>query len=95
MVDVRLRNVQNYLQLLKYVLENGEQRKDRTGVGTIGIFGAQLRFDLRKSFPILTIKLINIKAVIYELLWFISHQIKNDPFIRRHIVCAILENLII
>ena len=64
--------MQNYLQLLKYVLENGEQRKDRTGVGTIGLFGAQLRFDLRSTFPILTTKLINIKAVIYELLWFIS-----------------------
>jgi thymidylate synthase len=64
--------MQNYLQLLKDVLENGEKRQDRTGVGTIGLFGAQLRFDLQKNFPIITTKFVNMKAVIHELLWFIS-----------------------
>ena len=64
--------MKNYLNLLENVLTTGETREDRTGVGTIGLFGAQLRFDLRNSFPVLTTKFVNLKAVIHELLWFIS-----------------------
>lgn len=64
--------MQNYLELLKHVLENGEIRSDRTGVGTIGVFGAQLRFDLKDSFPLLTTKKLHLRSIIHELLWFLK-----------------------
>ena len=52
-------------------MENGSERSDRTGVGTIGVFGAQARFDLRESFPLLTTKKLHTRSIIYELLWFL------------------------
>lgn len=61
----------SYLMLLKDVLERGKDRTDRTGVGTRGLFGGQLRFDLRDSFPLLTTKKVHLKAIIHELLWFV------------------------
>jgi thymidylate synthase len=64
--------MRNYLELLETVLKTGERRNDRTGVGTIGLFGAQLRFDLRDTFPVVTTKFVNLKAVIHELLWFVG-----------------------
>ncbi|MDR1173445.1 MAG: thymidylate synthase [Puniceicoccales bacterium] len=64
--------MKNYLELLNEVLASGEKRTDRTGVGTIGLFGAQLRFDQTNTFPVITTKFVNLKAVIHELLWFIS-----------------------
>lgn len=64
--------MKQYLDLLKFVLENGEERSDRTGVGTIGVFGAQTRFDLRTSFPLLTTKKLHTRSIIYELLWFLK-----------------------
>ncbi len=66
--------MQQYLDLLKYVLENGGKKQDRTGVGTLSIFGAQMRFDLSKGFPLMTTKKLNTKAIIYELLWFIRGE---------------------
>ncbi len=63
--------MKQYLQLLDNVLKEGRDRPDRTDVGTRGIFGYQMRFDLEKGFPLLTTKKVNIKAVIYELLWFL------------------------
>lgn len=63
--------MKEYLNLLNQVLTNGEERKDRTGVGTIGIFGEQARFDLRKGFPLLTTKKLHLRSIIYELLWFL------------------------
>ncbi|MDY5583951.1 MAG: thymidylate synthase [Candidatus Merdousia sp.] len=63
--------MKEYLNLLKLVMENGSERSDRTGVGTIGVFGAQARFDLRESFPLLTTKKLHTRSIIYELLWFL------------------------
>ena len=63
--------MKEYLNLLSQVLTDGEERQDRTGVGTIGIFGAQARFDLRKGFPLLTTKKLHLRSIIYELLWFL------------------------
>ncbi|MFC5560331.1 thymidylate synthase [Ureibacillus thermophilus] len=67
-----------YLNLLKYILENGVKKADRTGTGTISIFGYQMRFDLSKGFPLLTTKRVPFKLVASELLWFI----KGDTNIR-------------
>jgi thymidylate synthase len=61
-----------YLALLDYVLNNGTQRGDRTGTGTIGSFGHQLRFDLRQGFPLLTTKKVHLKSILVELLWFLK-----------------------
>jgi thymidylate synthase len=63
-----------YLELLKTVLTRGKDRADRTGVGTRGLFGAQLRFDLRDSFPLLTTKKVHLKSIIHELLWFVRGE---------------------
>lgn len=64
--------MQQYLNLVKQVLANGQKKDDRTQTGTISLFGSQTRYDLTKSFPILTTKKVNFKAVVGELLWFIS-----------------------
>jgi thymidylate synthase len=63
--------MRTYLQLLDEVLHHGLDREDRTGVGTRGLFGRQMRFDLSQGFPLLTTKRIHLKSVIYELLWFL------------------------
>ncbi len=63
--------MRTYLQLLDEVLSNGIDREDRTGVGTRGLFGRQIRFDLSEGFPLLTTKEIHVRSVIYELLWFL------------------------
>ena len=68
-----------YLSLLREVLEKGKERKDRTGVGTRGLFGGQLRFDLRTSFPLLTTKKVHLKSIIHELLWFVRGETRVEP----------------
>ena len=60
-----------YLALLEDVLANGIRREDRTGIGTLGVFGRQIRFDLAQGFPLLTTKRLHLKSIIYELLWFL------------------------
>ena len=69
-----------YLDLLRNVLEHGERRTDRTGTGTISLFGAQSRYDLREGFPLVTTKKVLFPAVVRELLWFLrgSTNIKDD-----------------
>jgi thymidylate synthase len=63
--------VREYHDLLRLVLDHGQRRSDRTGTGTLSIFGAQTRFDLRHRFPLLTTKKLHLKSIIYELLWFL------------------------
>jgi thymidylate synthase len=60
-----------YLALLSDILENGERREDRTGVGTLGVFGRQMRFNLTDGFPLLTTKKLHLKSIVAELIWFL------------------------
>ncbi|MDM8566068.1 thymidylate synthase [Candidatus Halobeggiatoa sp. HSG11] len=63
--------MQQYLQLLQDILTNGTQKQDRTGTGTLSVFGRQLRFDLTTGFPLITTKKLHFKSICYELLWFL------------------------
>lgn len=67
-----------YLELMQQVLDKGSFRKDRTGVGTRALFGGQMRFDLKESFPLLTTKKLHLKSIIYELLWFMRGDTNNE-----------------
>ena len=61
--------MEQYQQLLKHVIENGQQKHDRTGTGTRSCFGYQMRLDLEKGFPLVTTKKMHVKSIIYKLLW--------------------------
>ena len=63
--------MQQYLSLMRHVRENGTQRDDRTGTGTLGVFGHQMRFDLSKGFPLVTTKKLHMRSIVHELLWFL------------------------
>src|SRR5213078_987162 len=75
--------VRQYHDLLRLVLEEGVARSDRTGTGTLSIFGGQARFDLRERFPLLTTKKLHLKSIIYELLWFLKGE-TNIAYLKEH-----------
>jgi thymidylate synthase len=68
----RASRMKQYLELLDHVMKNGTEKHDRTGTGTISVFGYQMRFDLEEGFPLLTSKKLHVKSIIHELLWFIA-----------------------
>ncbi len=74
--------MRQYHNLLQHILDHGDAKSDRTGVGTLSVFGYQMRFDLSEGFPLLTTKKLNLKAIIHELLWFLA----GDTNIR-YLVC--------
>ncbi|MCS6991837.1 MAG: thymidylate synthase [Chitinophagales bacterium] len=75
--------MEQYHDFLRHILTSGIQKHDRTGVGTLSIFGYQMRFDLSKGFPLVTTKKVHFKSVVYELLWFLRGD-TNINFLRRH-----------
>jgi thymidylate synthase len=75
--------MEQYLELMRVVMDNGVRRSDRTGVGTLGIFGHQMRFDLAAGFPAVTTKRLHFKSIIHELLWFLQGD-TNIGYLKQH-----------
>lgn len=74
---------QQYLDLMRQVLELGHSKTDRTGTGTLSVFGAQMRFPLEREFPLLTTKKLHLKSIVHELLWFLRGE-SNIAYLKQH-----------
>ena len=75
--------MKQYLDLMRHILEHGASKQDRTGTGTLSVFGYQTRFDLADGFPLLTTKKLHVRSIIYELLWFLRGD-TNVGYLKDH-----------
>ena len=75
--------MKQYLDLVKHVMQSGNEKSDRTGTGTKSVFGYQMRFDLSEGFPMLTTKKLHLKSIVYELLWFLKGD-TNTKFLNEN-----------